>query len=269
MNEYTEYDKIEKIYRYLDFVKFADLLSTRKLYFSRADKQNDKFEGSLSESNILMRKYQDQYNTEPEKLEEEYQKLKKFTLLSCWHRSSIESFAMWKIYSNDTQGVAIETTIGNLKDCFLYNDDEYLSKTPVEEWGKEVFLANNLEQGNVIYHDGKFDHVPEGYAYQFRRFFYKLKFFEYEKEHRLIVNGERVWDIFKDNPRFKNGFITKDGFVNYGESISVNINKLITKIIICPDAHKWFTDLVIDIVKKHGLDESIVQESMMSRDPHY
>ncbi|CUH96004.1 hypothetical protein P22_2092 [Propionispora sp. 2/2-37] len=226
--------------------------------------QNDKFEGSLSEVNMLQRKYMP-YGFEEEETPEFYANLKKLFLISCWHRSSIESYAMWKIYSNDAQGVAIETTIDNLHDSFICND-EHLRKTPSDKWGKEEMLTHEIIPGNVIYYDGRYKDIPDGYPYKFRRFFYKQKFFEYEKEHRLIINGERIWLMVKNDPQ--NDYITEYGFMNNGESLSVDVKKLINKVIVCPNAHPWFIKLVIDIVKKYGLDEKIVQESMMSKAPY-
>lgn len=35
-----------KIWRYMDFTKFMSLLDTKKLFFTRADKFEDPFEGS-------------------------------------------------------------------------------------------------------------------------------------------------------------------------------------------------------------------------------
>ena len=38
--------------------------------------------------------------------------------VSCWHESEHESDAMWKLYSASGQGIAIESTIGQLRTCF-------------------------------------------------------------------------------------------------------------------------------------------------------
>ena len=43
------------LWRYMDFTKFVSLLDRRALYFSRADKLGDPFEGSLSHINRLTR----------------------------------------------------------------------------------------------------------------------------------------------------------------------------------------------------------------------
>ena len=40
-----------KLWRYMDFAKFVSLLESRALFFVRADKLDDPFEGALSEVN--------------------------------------------------------------------------------------------------------------------------------------------------------------------------------------------------------------------------
>ena len=44
-----------KIWRYLDFTKFVSLLDKSALFFTRADRLNDPFEGSYSKVNIQLR----------------------------------------------------------------------------------------------------------------------------------------------------------------------------------------------------------------------
>ncbi len=50
-----KHKKTTKIWRYLSFTKFVSLLATKSLFFSRADKLNDKFEGSFSDFNVKLR----------------------------------------------------------------------------------------------------------------------------------------------------------------------------------------------------------------------
>jgi len=38
--------------------------------------------------------------------------------VSCWHESEYESDAMWKLYSASGQGIAIESTVGQLRESF-------------------------------------------------------------------------------------------------------------------------------------------------------
>ena len=48
-------DENDKIWRYVDFSKFLSLLEDSAIFFSRADKLDDPFEGSYSKVNIKVR----------------------------------------------------------------------------------------------------------------------------------------------------------------------------------------------------------------------
>lgn len=62
--------------------------------------------------------------------------------VSCWHKSEYESEAMWKLYSVSGQGIAIESTIGQLKDSIInegslkIEDVEYFENESKKELGK-------------------------------------------------------------------------------------------------------------------------------------
>ena len=45
-------DPNASVWRYLDFTKFVDMLERRQLFFARADKLGDPFEGSTSPLNV-------------------------------------------------------------------------------------------------------------------------------------------------------------------------------------------------------------------------
>lgn len=45
----------KKIWRYMDFTKFASMLEKKELFFARADKLGDPFEGSYPKENVQQR----------------------------------------------------------------------------------------------------------------------------------------------------------------------------------------------------------------------
>lgn len=110
------------LWRYMSFTKFVSLLTKKSLFFARADKLGDPFEGSLSQVNIDLRPEIYKNN-----LPEEYQKLlanfikdlRRFVLVNCWHENEYESDAMWKLYSGDRDGVAIRTDFQSLADSLI------------------------------------------------------------------------------------------------------------------------------------------------------
>ena len=58
-NEHPIFEKPDnenaKIWRYLDFTKFVSMLEKKALFFVRADKLGDQFEGSFSKANLELR----------------------------------------------------------------------------------------------------------------------------------------------------------------------------------------------------------------------
>jgi hypothetical protein len=74
------------IWRYLDFEKFVDLITSKKLFMCRSDKFEDPFEGMLK----LKDTNQSQFDLNT--------LTKKFYFINCWHINDIQSAAMWKIF---------------------------------------------------------------------------------------------------------------------------------------------------------------------------
>lgn len=84
--------------------------------------------------------------------------------VNCWHKSEHESDAMWKLYSASGQGVAIESTIGQLKNSIQHQEGLEIKSV--------VYLAEN-ESGKE--HGG------------LNVLLLKRKSFEHEKELRAII----------------------------------------------------------------------------------
>jgi len=182
-----------KIWRYMDLAKFISLLVTESLYFVCPLKFNDPYEGFLPKSHIeaesealepivqdiilVRNQLADQFSDSID-LQQLDTKIDNLSLLkeawreasrkfgvSCWHKSEYESEAMWKLYSTSGQGIAIESTIGQLT----------LSLKNI----KGVIIDN------VRYRDFDKDPVEKGHKHY--RLFLKRKSFEYEKELRATV----------------------------------------------------------------------------------
>jgi len=113
----------EKIWRYMDFAKFVNLLNTKSLFFCRADRLDDKWEGIFPKKMIdkfsLNKKFiKSDDGNEYSWCEWQIKKEARSHLINCWHVSDHESDAMWKVYSSNKQSIAVQSTIGRLKGCF-------------------------------------------------------------------------------------------------------------------------------------------------------
>ncbi len=213
------------VWKYLDLSKFLDLLMSRKLFMSRSDKFEDQYEGTFSEPTYEEIKKLSENN--PEFLDY-YKSHREKVVVSSWHINEYESFAMWQIFTQNNEGLAIQSTIGRLQ------------KALKPEINYSQFI------GEVNYIDYKKEYIP--FDDMFFPFMFKRKSFQYEREIRIIS------DLSENNIK-----------INDGIKIEVDISQLIEKIYIHPKSENWYKKLVIDLVSK--LDYTIeIEKSDLESD---
>jgi Protein of unknown function (DUF2971) len=225
-----------KIWRYMDFAKFISLLDKKALFFSRADKLGDPFEGSFPEANVKKRQ---KLGNEFETLGAYYRIYIKLTVINCWHLNEYESDAMWKLYTQNGEGIAIQSTVGRLTSSLnKYKFD------PVD-----IF--------RVEYRDYKKVEIPEG---TLSPYFHKRKSFEHEKELRAVIqrlfykpNGE----IDFEKTPFKNGIY-----------VPVNLSNLIENLYLSPTCPIWQKEILDSLVNKYGPNISFKQSQLIEK-PEY
>ncbi len=191
---------------------------------SRSDKFEDQYEGTFSEPTfeeikklaINNPEFLNYYKTHREKV-----------AISSWHINEYESFAMWQIFTQNSEGLAIQSTIGRLQ--------------------KALEPETNLKQyiGQVNYIDYKKEYIP--FDDLFFPFLFKRKSFQYEREVRIISDTSDT-------------AIT----INDGIKINVDISQLIDKIYIHPKSENWYKNLVIELVSKLGFDIAIEKSDLES-----
>ena len=212
------------VWKYLDLSKFLDLLLSQKLFMSRSDKFEDQYEGTFSEPTFEEIKklsidnpdFLNYYKTHREKV-----------AISSWHINEYESFAMWQIFTQNSEGLAIQSTIGRLQQSLV----------------TETYFEQYI--GEVNYIDYKKEHIP--FDDLFFPFLFKRKSFQYEREVRIIT------DIGASENK-----------INEGLKINVAINTLIEKIYIHPKSENWYKNLVIQLVKQLGFDFTIEKSDLES-----
>lgn len=213
------------VWKYLDLSKFLDLLMSRKLFMSRSDKFEDQYEGTFSEPTYEEIKKLSENN--PEFLDY-YKSHREKVVVSSWHINEYESFAMWQIFTQNNEGLAIQSTIGRLQKALK----------PEINYGQYI--------GEVNYIDYKKEYIP--FDNMFFPFMFKRKSFQYEREVRIIS------DLSEKNIK-----------INDGLKIDVDVNQLIEKIYIHPKSENWYKNLVIELVSK--LDYTIeIEKSDLESD---
>lgn len=88
----------DTVWRCMDFAKLVAMLLNERLYLTRMDRFDDKFEGFFpsppERGCVGLFADRDNRRYRPEKAKDK----KRFYYANCWHISDIESYAMWKVY---------------------------------------------------------------------------------------------------------------------------------------------------------------------------
>ena len=212
------------VWKYLDLSKFLDLILSKKLFMSRSDKFEDQYEGTFSEPTFEEIKKLAENNPDFLKY---YKSHREQVAISSWHINENESFAMWQIFTQNSEGLAIQSTIGRLQ--------------------KALTNENNFQQyiGEVNYIDYKKEYIP--FDDLFFPFLFKRKSFQYEREVRILT------DISSSGQR-----------LNDGLKINVDLHHLIEKLYIHPKSENWYKRLVIELVKQLDFDITIEKSDLES-----
>lgn len=212
------------VWKYLDLSKFLDLLLTRQIFMSRSDKFEDQHEGTFSEPTFKEIKKLSEDNPNFLKF---YKKHREKVVISSWHLNEYESFAMWQIFTQKHEGLAIQSTIGRLQ----------LALAPETEFNQYI--------GEVNYIDYKKEYIPFDNA--FFPFLFKRQSFQYEREVRIITDAS-----------------SKNITIDNGLKIDVDLNALVEKIYIHPKSENWYRNLVIELVKQLGFSFDIQKSDLES-----
>ena len=127
------------LWRYMDFVKFVSLLERKALFFAKASRLGDPFEGSISQSTAV--EIQRMKLVKPEALHEELFRQRDRTLVNCWHEGAYESAAMWSLYG---QHIAIRTTSERLCRSFDCEEDIHVGRVAYVDYETAHIRLNNL-----------------------------------------------------------------------------------------------------------------------------
>jgi hypothetical protein len=217
------------IWRYMDFTKFVSMLAKRGLFSPRVCCLDDPFEGSTPKANVLWREeLATNHGLERDAFAPLGAGLKwsrQWTLVNCWHMNDVESAAMWHLYSQSDEAIAIKSTFGLLDQCL--GDHCYIGMVEYLDYDSDTDV---IESRNNL-----------------ATFVHKRKSFEHEKELRAL---------FQDLPTIKrsDGLRAHDIHAephDNGRWVPVDLNELVTEVVVAPQAPPWFKELVEDVCDKY------------------
>lgn len=249
-------DENIKIWRYIDFSKFIELIDIHTLFFTTVDRLDDKFEGSYSKY-IYDPSFEEQATAEQrqeiKKLRETFvgynKRLRKMTFVNCWHMNEFESAAMWKLYLKSIEGVAIQSTYRRLADSFNEYDenDVYIGTVNYIDYGNQP-VPISTKQNPILN--------------AFYPFLYKRKSFEHERELRAVITHDpsfhsRIYQELEiPEPKVKAEVSA------FGLSVPVDLETLVERVFVSPTAEKWFENLVRSVMKKYSFDKPVIKSSL-------
>lgn len=248
------------VWRYLDFDKFKSLLENQSLFFCRADKFSDPFEGSIPrlEAEYRIQTYKNNakyfqrgYNEEQalkniSGMQATHQKFKRGAIVNCWHINKSESDAMWRLYLKSNDGVAIQSTKERIEKTIGNTIEEIsLSKVRYLDYEKDIW-----------YHNVNYPHK----AYNLiTPLFHKRIEFIHEQEFRLFI---LIQDAINNENYWGNEAIEK------GKFIKVDLLSLIENVYLPPTIDKETQDKIISLSEGLGYKFKYLK-SRLSSNPYY
>jgi hypothetical protein len=228
----------ERLWRYFKTQRFVSTMEDSSFYFAAATQFRDPFEGAVA---VMPPDFPvDPRYAEIDQFEHAFRELKRLTKLNCWHRAEYESDAMWRLYAEESKGVAICSTPDRMRAAFR----------PFRL--QPQFGVEDLWGGVVLYEDllsVRLNPKMED------RFFYKHLAFSWEREFRLAISLR----------------IAEENGVNVPESgiqVAVDLERLIDRIMLGPSLSGEEREVIMDKAHRAGLAARVSKSSLYGR-PRY
>lgn len=238
LQDIEEPDPDEMIWRYMDLSKLISIIETSELYFNRVDNYEDPLEGWLPAGKFEEQQY-DLYKDLPDvpsPIQEAILKFRKLVYTNCWTIDRGQSDAMWSNYLSSDKGVAIQTTVGQLKSQLPSNPDIKLGEVQYVDWDKKKISVKNYDPL-----------VPV---------FYKRKAFKHEKELRLAfrldLDHEDVYSPAAYELRSPSG-----------KGICIDSESLVDTIYTSPRAPEWFAETVEGMIDSYDLEVDVEHSALL------
>jgi hypothetical protein len=241
---YSRPDDQAWVWRFMDLSKLISIIATETLPFVRLDKFQDPYEGfpplgnRISESDLLdlpaeqRAKMVADLNRNTWNLAE---KARQIIFVNCWSVNEHESAAMWKLYVSGSEGVAIRSNCGRLKNA----------------------LSNALQAidiAEVKYIDYRVAGVRSAPMDMLALSMHKRKSFEHERELRVVHwDSTEAMDIIRNERRTNSKKLIP---------IQVDRDALIERIFVSPTSPTWFKDLVDSVMSKYGVNKQVHRSSL-------
>jgi hypothetical protein len=255
-------DDNQIIWKYMDFTKFVSLLDKQALFFPtiKTLRHADTWEGTWSNFEFSEVVSSDTSAENIQRLKDLFFSVSseiasQQIAVSCWFMNDHESTGMWRSYITGREGIAIQTTFGQLKNCLEVERKDYPRLA-------DRFLGKPIEINAGVIEYVDWDHPPQNENSK-KQFMYKAKWFDYERELRLMaklagVIGGADFNLGSGMTYEETLTLSQDVFEQVkntgGVYIPVDLETLITNVFVVPTAQTWFVELVESVLQKYGIN---------------
>ena len=254
----------DTLWRYTNFEVFVNLLDTEALYFTRADKFEDPYEGFIPQS--IMDAYKQSLmslmgvtsEVFVEAIMKKHEASRKYVMCNCWHQNVVESMAMWEKYNMRNSGVAIKINMEKMKNSLTNEYSIYI--------GKIEYIYGNTNDDQYMQNFLQSE-IPLAKKLTYFPYFQKRKEYEHEQEVRLIVDIDSfVMDVLNNQT-----VETVDAFLetglpdicDIGMLFNIDVNMLIDEVIVSPYAKDWVTETLRSVVQKFGFNFDVKPSTLL------
>ncbi len=222
--------KTSKLWHFMGIHKFLNLLISGKVYFAQLNqlRLNDPYEGWFG-----MEPYQGVPGLEGY----DWSALAARKLfVSCWHVSPNEPAGLWKVYSDEYEGVAIQTTLGRIENAFRLTPRDIVAG----EIAYDAIQQSTEPNQNTL--------TPA---------FRKRPNFEYEKEFRLCY-------FYNDGP-YGGTAINIETDIPVGFAIESDLSVLIEKLYVGPHCEEWVFSTIKELCHKYELQCEVLRSEITEK----
>jgi hypothetical protein len=260
-------DERAKLWRYVDLARFVEMLESGALFFARADKLGDRFEGSTTRpTKQAIRDHAKAQGWADEWVESTLEMLKRSNglaprthFVSCWHESEYESEAMWKLYA-DGRGVAVQSSFSRLSEALADAKPLiYIGVVEYVDYDNAVIPGGNsywpfMHKRLSLAHEHEVRAITSG----FERHVYQRDSFDLPGvRDELLQEAREQFDVELDPQTLEPPL---------GLHIPVRLEVLIERVFVTPDAPNWLGDLVRAVIARYALNVQ-VDQSRLGEDP--
>lgn len=227
------------IWRYMSLAKLVSLLTSQSLFFARADRLGDPFEGSVPVGTRLVRDsiMAQAPKTEPGWIERVGEAMPRCTAINCWHMNDHESAAMWRLYAPSGEGVAIRSTFQKLANSFhLCSDTVYLGMVRYLDYDRQIDVDIAL---NLL--------AP---------FLRKRISFRHEQELRCVISKT------PHDSSVPGGIDLEAMPIEDGVLAPVDLSELLAEVRISPTAPPWYKEAVEAVTDRFEIGCPVAQSSL-------